>query len=130
MFKPNYNKYTISELEEALRVIDSKKYPKRIQQVESLLNDPVKRKLIKQRSIDKLEQEKQRKAEIKRRSEPFGWGIFFTISAFIVYFFGFIPSRFQVSDSTIESNELRILIAVIFLIFAAVFFYKKFRKEE
>jgi len=130
MFKPNYNKYSICELEEALRVIDRYKHPKRVQQIESLLNDPVKRELIRQRSIDQLEQEKQRKAEIKRRSEPFGWGIFFTISAFIVYFFGFIPSRFQVSDSTIESNELRMLIAVIFLIIAAVLFYKYFRKEE
>ena len=53
MKEPDYEKYSLSDLHEALERIDRTKWPDRVEKIESLLNDPIRSEKLRVQQIQK-----------------------------------------------------------------------------
>ena len=104
--KPDYKKYSLVQLKEALHSIDREKWPERVKEIENILNDP--------KAISKLTNQERKKIaepDINIEMPRIIFGIFMLISACVLAVKGDLIGRHGVVH--IETPALKWFLTVL-----------------
>ncbi len=123
MNSPDYSKYSLEELYQALETIERSSWPERVQTIEAILNDPKKRKRLEVKSI------KQKKENEKEDIRTNNWmfGLIYSFIGIAVLITGTLFSKGNAIE--IESWPMRILVFVFFATIGFTFF-KALKKKK
>jgi len=127
MSKPDYSECSIDELKNILEFIDHNKWPDRVAEIESILNDPKKMEVLER---EQEVAEKHKKEEDRKVSKVL-LSIYLLVIAGVVVFSGQLMLRN--GGIEIETMEGRLVIGFIVALFAffiikSVFWSKKLNK--
>ncbi len=115
MNTPDYTKYTLSELQDVLNNINYEKYPERVKEIESILNDPVMYNKLLQDNRKKIEEHNQ----LEAKSVEEGRKAFSFLTLFILACVTLVTGTLITGYGTfqIESWLTRIFIFIIIIAF-------------
>lgn len=112
MSKTDYSKCSLDELKDILEWIDHDKWPDRVAEIESILNDPQKRRVLEHKQETKNIQIQEENRKISKLLV----GIYFLIIAGIIIFTGQLIGRR--GGVEIETIEARVVIGIILAVIA------------
>jgi len=128
MSVPDYESYTLDELEDVLNNIDYEKYPERVQLIRDILNDPEKNYSLHLEHNEEISETNPFDYESEEEVDPKSTGTYLFIMAFVLLVTGTLYTDF--GSIQIESWTVRIIIFVIIMAIAITLLLHKDSKSK